>query len=95
MAIQKMWLAATELNLQIHPINVPLVFFHKNTKENSLPISSKSKKELKEAEKRLKKIFGVLEAQNPIFMFRVFESSDSPKRKIRKSTDKILSIGNE
>jgi nitroreductase len=95
MAIQKMWLAATELNLQIHPINVPLVFFHKNTKENSLPISSKSKKELKEAEKRLKKIFGVLEAQNPIFMFRVFESSDSPKRTIRKSTDKILSIGNE
>jgi hypothetical protein len=95
MAAQKMWLAATGLNLQIHPINVPIVFFYKNTVENSLAISVQAKEELKTAEQNFKKIFGVLAIDEPLFMFRVFKNSPSPKRTIRKSTDKILSIGNE
>jgi nitroreductase/molybdopterin/thiamine biosynthesis adenylyltransferase len=95
MAAQKMWLAATGLNLQIHPVNVPIVFFYKNTVENSLAISVQAKEELKTAEQNFKKIFGVLAIDEPLFMFRVFKNSPSPKRTIRKSTDKILSIGNE
>lgn len=92
-AAQKMWLGATALNLQIHPVNVPLIFFFKNSIENSLPIPEENKTQLKQAEHTFNQIFDLKEHEQPIFMFRIFKAISSPERTIRKPLSKILSIG--
>lgn len=92
-AAEKLWLGATALNLQIHPINVPLIFFYKNSIENDLKIPETSKAQLKDAEQRFKQVFGLTGTEQSIFMFRLFKSSPSPERTIRKSISKIFSIG--
>ena len=92
-AAQKMWLGATALGLQIHPVNVPLLFFYKNSVEKSLTLTENQKLYLTAAEKELNTIFEKPENQTAVFMFRVFRASASPERTIRKSNNKIFSIG--
>ena len=92
-ASENMWLAATALGLQIHPVNVPLLFFFKNSIEKSITLSEEQKKYLTNAEKELNLIFEKPEDRTSVFMFRIFKASASPKRTIRKSNDKIFSIG--
>ena len=92
-AAEKIWLAATALNLQIHPVNVPLIFFYKNSVENSLPIPTEAKAQLAQAESNFKQIFEIKDDEQAVFMFRIFKASPSPERTIRKSTSKTFSIG--
>lgn len=93
MAIEKMWLAATALGHQIHPINVPLLFFYKNSIQNKLPLTQEKHKNLVHREQELKQIFSITEI--PIFMFRIFKATTSPEKTIRKSNDKFFSIGSK
>ena len=93
MAAEKLWLGATSLGFQIHPVNVPLLFFYKNTVEKSTTLSNERKQYLTETEKEFNLIFGKSENQNSMFMFRIFKDAASPERTIRKSNDKIFSIG--
>lgn len=92
-AAEKMWLGATSLGFQIHPINVPIIFFYKNSVENSITLSKEKKEKLTNAERELNLIFNKPEDQTSMFMFRIFKASASPERTIRKSNDKIFSIG--
>lgn len=92
-AAEKVWLGATALGFQIHPVNVPLLFFYKNSIEKSLTLTEKQKHYLTEAEKEFNLIFDKPENQTAMFMFRIFKASDSPERTIRKSNHKIFSIG--
>ena len=92
-ASEKMWLAANSLGFQIHPVNVPLLFFYKNSIEKSITLSSERKQYLTKAEKELDFIFNKPENQVSMFMFRIFKDAASPERTIRKSNDKIFSIG--
>jgi molybdopterin/thiamine biosynthesis adenylyltransferase/nitroreductase len=93
LAAERIWLAATAFNLQLHPVNVPLIFFYKNSIEQNLNIPEKDKAILSNLEDDFKKIFSISEEQQAIFMFRLFKASSSPERTIRKSTKKIFSIG--
>ncbi len=93
LASQKLWLGVTALNLQMHPVNVPLIFFYKNTVQNSLNVPLASKLNLSQAETKFKKLFNLQENEQPVFMFRLFNSSSSPERTIRKPITKILSFG--
>jgi len=93
MAAEKLWLGATALSLQIHPVNVPLIFFYKNSVEDSLNIPLESKAQLTQAEQGFKQLFKVTDDEQAVFMFRIFKATPSPERTIRKSTSKILSIG--
>ncbi|MES2418635.1 MAG: Rv1355c family protein [Bacteroidota bacterium] len=93
MAAEKLWLGATGLNLQLHPVNVPLLFFYKNSVENNLNIPAEGKAVLRQLEENFKQIFESEAQDQPIFMFRIFKASPSPKRTIRKSITKIFSIG--
>lgn len=92
-AAEKLWLAATGLNLQIHPVNVSLIFFYKNKKTNNLAIPEQQKATLMQMEQNLNTIFENTLQEEAIFMFRVFKAPSSPERTIRKSTKKIFSIG--
>jgi len=49
--------------------------------------------ELTKAENELNIIFDEPKNQIPAFMFRIFKASASPERTIRKSNNKIFSIG--
>ncbi|WP_199121543.1 Rv1355c family protein [Pedobacter sp. ASV28] len=91
-AAEKLWLGATSLDLKIHPINVPLIFFYKNKVENNLPLPEEIKLQLTGAAQTLNHIFDNVD-QQALFMFRIFRANASPERTIRKSTTKILSIG--
>jgi tRNA A37 threonylcarbamoyladenosine dehydratase/nitroreductase len=92
-AAEKMWLGATALGLQIHPVNVPLLFFYKNSVEKSITLSEERKLYLTQAEKEFNTIFEKSQDSTPMFMFRIFKTSASPEKTIRKSNDKIFSIG--
>ncbi|WP_113661452.1 Rv1355c family protein [Pedobacter nanyangensis] len=92
-AAERMWLGATHLEFQIHPVNVPLIFFYKNSIEKKLPLTEEIRTQLIKAEKELNIIFDGPENQIPAFMFRIFKASASPERTIRKSNNKIFSIG--
>lgn len=93
MAAERLWLAASSLGLQIHPVNVPLIFFYKNSIEKNLNIPEKDKTILTKLEHNLKDIFSISKEEQAIFMFRIFKASPSPQRTIRKSIKKIFSIG--
>lgn len=92
-AAEKLWLGATSKGLQIHPVNVPLLFFYKNSIEKDTTISEERRQYLTNAEQELNLIFDKPENQTSMFMFRIFEASPSPERTIRKSNNKIFSIG--
>lgn len=92
-AAEKMWLGASALDLKIHPVNVPLLFFYKNTQEKSLDLPAHITQNLMQAEKELNIIFDRPEKETSMFMFRIFRASASPERTIRKSNSKIFSIG--
>ncbi len=93
MAAEKLWLAATSLNLQIHPVNVSLIFFYKNKTANNLAIPEQQKATLMQLEQNFNTIFENTPQEQAIFMFRIFKAPSSPERTIRKSTKKIFSIG--
>ena len=95
MAAEKLWLGATALNLQIHPVNVPLIFFYKNSIEQNLNIPEKEKGILTQLENNFKHIFTLEPQEQAIFMFRIFKATPSPERTIRKSKAKIFSVGRD
>ncbi len=90
-ATEKLWLGAASLGWQIHPLNVPLLFFYKNNHEHCFNPTIES--QLHQAEQKLRSIFGSEEKEELILMFRIFKSSPSPERTIRKNTQKIYSRG--
>lgn len=92
-AAEKLWLGATALALQIHPVNVPLIFFFKNSVEDSLLIPSDIKAQLTQAENNFNQIFSTTANEQAIFMFRIFKATPSPEKTIRKSIAKTFSIG--
>lgn len=92
-AAEKLWLSATAMDLQLHPINVPLIFFYKNSVEKNLAISEEQKEALTAMEQNFNTIFENTINEQSIFMFRIFKATASPERTIRKSTSKIFSIG--
>lgn len=94
-AAERLWLGATDLNWQIHPVNVPLIFFYKNTIEYHPSILPENKTLLTQQEITFKQIFEMSEEDEAIFMFRIFKASPSPERTLRKTTAKIFSIGRD
>ena len=92
-AAEKVWLAAAGLDLQIHPINVSLIFFYRNSIAKNLAIPETQKAVLTQLEQNFNELFENTPDEQAIFMFRIFKASSSPERTIRKPTPKIFSIG--
>lgn len=92
-AAEKLWLAANAQNLQLHPVNVPLIFFYKNSVAQDLNIPEKDKAVVTQLENNFREIFSLKQEEQAIFMFRIFKATPSPQRTIRKPISKIFSIG--
>lgn len=93
MAVEKLWLAATALGYQIHPVNVPLIFFYKNNVQKLNDLPEESRKQIFNLHQKLKHLFKITDNIAEIFMFRIFKAESSPQRTIRKPLNKTLSIG--
>ncbi|ACU03741.1 Rv1355c family protein [Pedobacter heparinus] len=93
MAVEKMWLAATALGYQIHPVNVPLIFFYKNNFQELNDLPEESRKQIFILHQKFKHLFKITDNIAEIFLFRIFKAESSPQRTIRKPLNKTLSIG--
>jgi tRNA A37 threonylcarbamoyladenosine dehydratase/nitroreductase len=93
MAVEKLWLAATASGYQIHPVNVPLIFFYKNTADQLSDLSEENRKQIFNLHQKLKHLFKITDNIAEVFMFRIFKAESSPQRTIRKPLNKTLSIG--
>lgn len=93
MAAEKLWLSATALGYQIHPVNVPLIFFYKNDFQETHDLSKETRKQILKLHQELKQLFKITDNIAEIFMFRIFRAEASPQRTIRKPLNKTLSIG--
>ncbi|WP_316812391.1 Rv1355c family protein [Pedobacter heparinus] len=93
MAAEKMWLAATALGYQIHPVNVPLIFFYKNNFQELNDLPEESRKQIFNLHQKFKHLFKITDNIAEIFLFRIFKAESSPQRTIRKPLNKTLSIG--
>lgn len=93
MAVEKLWLTATALGYQIHPVNVPLIFFYKNNVQELNDLPDESRKQIFNLHQKLKHLFKITDNIAEIFMFRIFKAESSPQRTIRKPLNKTLSIG--
>lgn len=93
MAVEKLWLMATASGYQIHPVNVPLIFFYKNHIQEFNDLPDESRKQIHNLQQKLKQLFKITDNIAEIFMFRIFKAESSPQRTIRKPLNKTLSIG--
>lgn len=93
MAVEKLWLAAAASGYQIHPVNVPLIFFYKNTADQLNDLSEENRKQIFNLHQKLKHLFKITDNIAEVFMFRIFKAESSPQRTIRKPLNKTLSIG--
>ena len=92
LAIEKLWLQAAQMGYQIHPVNVPLIFFYKNSVQQPNDLSDESKNLLSNLHQKFRHLFKT-ENATEVFMFRLFRAESSPQRTIRKPLNKTLSIG--
>jgi tRNA A37 threonylcarbamoyladenosine dehydratase/nitroreductase len=93
MAVEKLWLAAAASGYQIHPVNVPLIFFYKNAADQLSDLSEENRKQIFNLHQKLKHLFKITDNIAEVFMFRIFKAESSPQRTIRKPLNKTLSIG--
>lgn len=93
MAAEKLWLSATALGYQIHPVNVPLIFFYKNDFQEFNDLPEETGKQFLNLHQELKQLFKITDNIAEIFMFRIFKAESSLQRTIRKPLNKTLSIG--
>lgn len=93
MAAEKLWLEAAAMGYQIHPLNVPLIFFYKQNFQSENKLSDIHSKEISALHEQFKTLFGITGNLAEIFLFRVFKASESELRTIRKPVIKTLSFG--
>ena len=92
LVIEKIWLNATAMGYQVHPVNVPLIFFYKNTIQQPNSLYGENQQLVSDLHQKFRQLFKTNHTAE-VFMFRLFRADPSPKRTIRKPLNKTLSIG--
>ncbi|WP_316794633.1 Rv1355c family protein [Pedobacter frigoris] len=93
MAVEKLWLKAADLGYQIHPMNVPLIFFYKNNFEQGSDLSDEIKAKISQMHGTFREIFKISDDIAEVFLFRLFKAESSPVKTIRRPLNKTLSFG--
>jgi molybdopterin/thiamine biosynthesis adenylyltransferase len=92
-AIERLWLAAGKLGYQLHPLCVPLSFFYRNIHGKGANLDVSEINKLNELRTTFTSIFNTNDEKGEIFLFRLFKSSDSELRSIRKPVKDTFSVG--
>ncbi|ATP55436.1 hypothetical protein CPT03_02645 [Pedobacter ginsengisoli] len=95
MAAEKLWLAAADLGYQIHPVNVPVIFFYKQNFQKENDLSLANNRHISELHEKFKELFNITNNIAEVFLFRLFKADKSERRTIRKPIIKTLSFGNK
>jgi len=95
MAAERLWLAAADLGYQIHPVNVPIIFFYKQNFQKENDLSLANDRGILQLHEKFKELFNITDNIAEIFLFRLFKAEKSERRTIRKPILKTLSFGNE
>nr|WP_084407032.1 Rv1355c family protein [Pedobacter panaciterrae] len=95
MAAEKLWLAAADLGYQIHPVNVPIIFFYKQNFQKENDLSLANNRHISELHEKFKELFNITNNIAEVFLFRLFKADKSERRTIRKPILKTLSFGNK
>ncbi|NRF41263.1 Rv1355c family protein [Pedobacter foliorum] len=95
MAAEKLWLAAADLGYQVHPVNVPIIFFYKQNFQKENDLSLANNRHILQLHQKFKELFNITDNIAEIFLFRLFKAEKSERRTIRKPILKTLSFGNE
>lgn len=93
-AVERLWLAAAALGYQMHPLSVPLAFFYRNIHGNAEGLDLAISSHLTALREKFTQVFNTDNNKGEIFLFRLFKSTDSEFRTIRKTINQTLSIGN-
>ena len=94
-ASEKMWLKATEMGYQVHPVNVPLIFFYKNRFEAEPGLSQLHREHINKLKEEFNTLFDISSDTVEVFMFRLFKAENSEFRTIRKPIIKTLTFGTQ
>ncbi|WP_432714066.1 Rv1355c family protein [Pedobacter sp.] len=95
LAVENLWLKAIEYGYEIHPVNVPLIFFYKNNFQVDNGLSKEDSDKISEMYQRFKNLFKIENNMAEVFLFRIFKAEKSQVRTIRKPINKTLSLGTE
>ena len=89
-AMQRQWLAATELGYAYHPMVIPLYLFYRLTSGNGEGLAEKEIEEVNEMRQQFMEIFPGEEKRGEILLFRVFKADEITIRSPRLGLDEIL-----
>ena len=91
-SIQKMWLDCTARNIAVHPITTAVFMFQLLAREDLLGLSKMEVLEIKEIREEFYSIFNLHSSNEEFFLFRTFEATSTPVKRIRRELNDILKI---
>jgi hypothetical protein len=89
-AIQRLWLTATRLGLQMQPSYTPLVFARYAREDRRFTESSRAQRTANEVARRLEDFLGTANARNAIFLGRLGPARSVPGRSLRLPLDRLI-----
>jgi len=92
-AVQRFWLAATQLGLQLQPGYTPLVFARYAREQRRFTTESSAYATAREIDRRLAGLFGAGEALRAVFLGRIGPAGPVKGRSLRLPLDRLLVSG--
>jgi hypothetical protein len=89
-AIQRMWLAATKLEVSIHPIQTPVLQFHHLINRTTKGMPGYLQDQLTYCHSEFKQLFGEPGDRKAVFLFRCSKADQPAIRTFRKQIEKVL-----
>lgn len=93
-AYERLWLAAEQHDLAVHPVISPLYFFPRLILGNGEGLSQENIEELKKLRKEFKEIFGIGEGLGEIFLTKLAYAPKPEIKLPRKPLDEVLFVKN-
>lgn len=88
--IQRMWLAATQENIAIYPMLVPIMFFNRIKHEGKTGIPSLMMEELNTIRKKFLEVFPIDNNVGEVFLFQCYYAPAPKVRSLRLPVDEVL-----
>jgi nitroreductase len=89
-AVQRLWLTATALGLQMQPSYTPLVFARYARAGRTFTRSSAATREARTVARRLEELLGAENAMKAVFLGRFGPARDTPARSLRLPLERLL-----
>lgn len=89
-AVQRMWLAAGNLGIAIHPMTALVYFSARLVRGSGCGLTSSAISELQELRSRFATHFQLTPWATEVFLFRIGAADGTPKRSLRRPIEDVL-----